>query len=168
MDKGTVQVICGSGVGKSTLALGTGMVALTKQKSVIIIQFLKGNQEMEGLEILKRLEPDMKLFRFEKSAEAFSNLTKEQKEEELMNIRNGLNFARKVLTTGECDLLILDEVLGILEQNIITEEELKKLMEVKEETMDLILTGTTFPDSLKPYATVISQIEHVKVDNRKQ
>ena len=36
-----------------------------------------------------------------------------------MNIRNGFNFAKKVVATGECDMLILDEVLGIIDQNII-------------------------------------------------
>ena len=29
-----------------------------------------------------------------------------------MNIRNGLNFAKKVLVTSECDVLILDEISG--------------------------------------------------------
>ncbi|MFR6393327.1 MAG: hypothetical protein ACLUN0_10940 [Roseburia sp.] len=27
-------------------------------------------------------------------------------------MKNGLNFAKKVLVTGECNVLILDEVLG--------------------------------------------------------
>ena len=44
-----------------------------------------------------------------------------------MNIRNGLNFARKVLTTDGCDVLILDEVLGLIDKGILTVEELKTL-----------------------------------------
>ena len=49
-------------------------------------------------------------------------LPEEKKQEEIQNIRNGIGFAKKVLTTGECDLLILDEVLGLVEKDIITEE----------------------------------------------
>ena len=32
-----------------------------------------------------------------------------KKKDEEINIRNGLNYAKKVLTTEECDLLVLDE-----------------------------------------------------------
>ena len=42
MDKGIVQVICGDGVGKTSMALGKGIGAITKNKRVIMIQFLKG------------------------------------------------------------------------------------------------------------------------------
>ena len=43
MEKGSVQVICGPGFGKTTMALGKGVVAVTKHKKVIMIQFLKGS-----------------------------------------------------------------------------------------------------------------------------
>ena len=39
MDKGIVQVICGDGVGKTSMALGKGIGAITKNKRVIMIQF---------------------------------------------------------------------------------------------------------------------------------
>ena len=41
-----------------------------------------------------------KIFRFEKSDEDYVNLSEERKTEEWQNIRNGLNFAKKVLYTG--------------------------------------------------------------------
>ncbi|MEG0689386.1 MAG: cob(I)yrinic acid a,c-diamide adenosyltransferase, partial [Hungatella sp.] len=66
MKREAVEVICGNGAGKTSLALGKGITALTEQKTVIVIQFLKGNQKREGWNILKRLEPEFKLFRFEK------------------------------------------------------------------------------------------------------
>ena len=115
MKGGNVEVICGSGIGKTSLAIGKGIAALTRQKKVIMIQFLKGSQNQVGLDILEVLEPRLKVFRFEKADTYFENLSPEEKQEELINIRNGFNFARKVVTTGECDLLILDEVLGVLE-----------------------------------------------------
>ena len=82
-----------------------------------------------------------------------------------MNIRNGLNFARKVLTTGECDLLILDEILGLLDCEILTVDELIKILESKTDGMDVILTGKTFPKELEPYVDSIQEIDHLKVDN---
>ena len=64
MKNGSVEVICGAGLGKTSLAIGKGIMALTEQKSVIMIQFLKGNRK-EDQDALKSLEPDFKIFRFE-------------------------------------------------------------------------------------------------------
>ena len=164
MKHGCVEVICGTGKGKTTLAVGKGIVALTKQKKVILIQFLKGSANQEGLEILRNLEPNLKMFRFEKSDTVFADLSEEEKAEELMNIRNGFNFAKKVVATGECDLLILDEVLGIIDQNIIKAEEFIKLLDASLDDTGLVMTGNVLPEGLKPYVDVISRIEYIEVD----
>ncbi len=164
MKLSNVEVICGAGLGKTSLALGKGIAALTEQKKVIMIQFLKGNAKNDGIELLKGLEPEFKVFRFEKSCLFFEELSEEEKKEELMNIRNGFNFAKKVVTTGECDVLILDEVLGLIDRNIIALEDFERLLEAREDGMSLILTGKVFPEKLRPYVDVISTIEHIKVD----
>ena len=165
MNKGAIQVICGEGKGKTAAAMGMGIGALTKNKTVIMIQFLKGCPGRDSFDIMKRLEPEMKIFRFEKSDSFFESLSKEQQEEERMNIRNGLNFARKVVSTGECDMLILDEILGLLDQKIIEAEELAKLLQSKVEEMEVILTGKVFQKEMEPYVDSILEINHVKVDN---
>ena len=36
-----------------------------------------------------------------------------------------MNFARKVLITEECEMLILDEILSALELGIVSEDEVK-------------------------------------------
>lgn len=83
-----------------------------------MVQFLKGMIGEEAADVLKRLEPGSEIFLLEHSKERFEDLPEEQKHEELMNLRNGFNFAKKVMTTGECDVLILDEILGIVDQGI--------------------------------------------------
>ena len=142
MDKGMIQIYSGDGHGKSPAALGKAVQAAVQGKNVVIIQFLKG-KGLEESDFLKRLEPEIKLFRFEKSDENFSELPDERKKEEIQNIKNGMNFAKKVLSTGECNLLILDEVLGLIEKEIITVEELKTVLECRSENTDIILTGIT-------------------------
>ena len=168
MKHGKVEVICGAGIGKTSLAIGKGMAALTRRKNVIMIQFLKGSQNQEGLDVLGALEPRLKVFRFEKADTYFENLSEEEKQEEFINIRNGFNFAKKVVATGECDLLILDEVLGVLERNIVTVEEFEKLISGKEDDMGLILTGKVFPEQLHSYVDAISTIDYVEVDKERQ
>ena len=125
-------------------AIGRAVQAAVEGKRVVIIQFLKG-KGLGDSDFLRRMEPEIKLFRFEKSDGNFVELPEEKKQEEIQNIRNGIGFAKKVLTTGECDLLILDEVLGLVEKDIITEDDLKALLECRGDT-DVILTGITLND----------------------
>lgn len=161
MNTGKIEIVYGNGLGKTALALGRGIQALTKLKNVIVIQFLKGNQKQENLDVITRLEPEMKVFRFERSDCYFAELSEDEKREEQINIRNGLNYAKKVLTTGECDMLILDEVLGLIDQQIILKEDLVRLLESRGEA-DVILTGKVMPDGLSAIADRVDRIDQEK------
>lgn len=157
MSKGVIQIYYGEGHGKSTAAIGNAIHVASEGKSVIIIQFLKGKDENE-LAFLNRLEPEIKVFRFAKSDECFDELSESAKQEEVMNLRNGFNYGKKVVTTGACDMLILDEVLGIMDQKVITPEDLQQLLASKPEEMTLICTGRVLDDSIREYADEIYNI----------
>ena len=73
-----------------------------------------------------------------------------------MNLRNGFNFAKKVMATGECDLLILDEVLGLVDQEVISREEFIRFLQSADDETDLIMTGRVCPDEIRQYADQIS------------
>lgn len=163
MNQGSVIIYYGTGRGKSSSAIGHAICAAGAGESVAIIQFLKGKNQRE-LEFLKRLEPEVRLFTFEKNADFFAELSEEQKQEEILNIKNGLNFAKKVLVTGESTILVLDEILGLLEKNIITIEEIKNLIDVKDEGTELILTGTNMQEELMQYADAVYEIKSIKED----
>lgn len=160
MAMGLVHIYAGDGRGKSPAAIGRAVQAATEGKRVIVIQFLKG-RGLKDSDFLQRLEPDIKIFRFEKSDENFEELPEEKKAEESQNIMNGVNFAKKVLSTGTCDLLILDEMLGLVERQIITEEKIKELLEARGNT-DVILTGIKLSDDVCIMADEVSRIETVK------
>lgn len=162
MHKGYMQIIYGPGKGKTAMALGKGLSAVANGRTAVMIQFLQGSLDAEQMAVYNRLEPELQVFRFEKSAESFSRLSEETKSREFMNIQNGLNFAKKVMATGECDVLILDGVLGLVDQKIVPLEEIQKLLSVREETMDLVLTGTVLPEELKTEADWVVRLENVK------
>lgn len=157
MDKGYVHIFCGEGKGKTTAALGQGIRVASMGKSVIIIQFLK-EKLSEEIRFIQRLEPEIKMFRFQKAEQAFGQLAPEEQAEEVQNIRNGWNFAKKVMVTQECDVLILDEVLALVEKEIITEEEIEALIASKDENMSLILTGVQCCKSLWKYADEVTEM----------
>ena len=67
-----------------------------------------------------------------------------------------------------CDLVILDEVLGLLDQGIIEMDEMTTLLQSRVEEIDLILTWKGIPKELDPLVDGIREIDHLKVDNTKQ
>ena len=160
MAEGKITVFTGEGRGKTSAALGMALQGAVRGENVVIIQFLKG-RGLEDSEYLHRLEPEIKLFRFEKCDAGDSERTPEQREEEIENIRNGLHFARKVLMTGECDILVLDEILGVVDNQFISVAELKELMSFRDETK-VILTGVTLIDEVCSFADEITEMKTVQ------
>ena len=160
-EKRIVQIYYGNGKGKTTAAMGQSIRAASKGLRTIIIQFLKGKDSQE-FSYLKKLEPDIKLFRFEKADEYYGALLPEEQAEERKNIINGFNFAKKVLNAGECDMLVLDEVLGLVDLNIITIQDIIDLINMKEDYFKLVMTGLNMPPELEQYADMISVIEQKK------
>ncbi len=157
MGRRYVHIFCGEGMGKTSAALGKGVREASAGKSVILIQFLKEKQPGDCMEYFKRMEPEVRLFRFEKFPENYESLTDREKEEEVRNIKNGLNFAKKVLVTEECDVLILDEILGLTDKGIVTMEELRGLIDMVGEETDLYLTGTSRCEELWPYVSEVTE-----------
>lgn len=158
MSQRIVQVYYGSGKGKTSAAVGQCIRAAGSGQSVIIIQFLKG-RDAEEFSFLSRLEPDIKLFRFEKESEFYDALPASQQKEERQNIVNGFNFARKVIDTGECDVLVLDEVLGLIDLGIISIEDVIQLIGLREDYCKLVMTGRFLPPELEPYVDIVSKID---------
>ncbi len=157
-----VEVYCGSGKGKTTLAMGGALLASVQGKSVMIIQFLKG-QERREFDFLEHLDgQDIRIFRFEKLYGSYEDLSGRAREEEDQNILNAMNFARKVIITQECDLLVLDEVLGLLDLGIIKEEDIRNLLKFRKGSMHIVLTGRSFPKDMMDCVDRVTTLDTVE------
>lgn len=158
---GSIQIYYGEGRGKTTAALGLGIRAAGVGKQVIMVQFLK-KRHSDTLDFLKKLEPELQIFRFEKAACSYNHLSEEEKHEQLANIKSALSYSKKVLDTAQCDLLILDGIFGLIDYGIMTEEDLIELIQLRDESVNLILTGRNLPDKIRPYADCIYSINKEK------
>ncbi|MDO5136301.1 MAG: cob(I)yrinic acid a,c-diamide adenosyltransferase [Eubacteriales bacterium] len=158
MEREQTEVYCGNGRGKTTLAMGQSLRASAQGKSVIIIQFLKGN-ERRDLDFLEELnQMDIKIFRFERMEACYNDLSPKEQDEEKRNILNGLNFARKVVATQECDFLVLDEILGLLDKGIATPEMIGEILKQKDESMHIVLTGRQMSEGLLGYVDSVTTL----------
>ena len=142
---GSIQVYYGNGRGKTTAALGLGIRAAGVGKQVIMVQFLK-KKHSDTLDFLKKLEPELQIFRFEKAACGYSDLSPKEKQEQMLNIKNALGYS----------------IFGLVDYNIITIEELMDLIAVKKDSMDLILTGRNLPDEVREIADCVYSIQREK------
>ena len=157
MSEGIVQIYYGEGHGKSTAAVGNAIAAATIGKQATIVQFLKGKNELE-LSFLSRLEPEVKIFNFAKTEVGFEELDEEKRQEEIMNLKNGFNYSKKVITTGECDIIVLDEILGLVHEGIIDIKDLTDILENRPEEVTIICTGRVLDDRVRSYADEIYNI----------
>ena len=162
MDEGVVQIYYGEGHGKSTAAIGNALLNAAYGKESVIIQFLKGKNEIQK-DFFAKLEPEIKYFNFAKSDVAFEELDEVGQQEEIMNLKNGFNYSKKVVSTGACDLIVLDEVLGLVDENVISIDEIKELLKAKPEDMTIKFTGRVLDDRLRPFVDEIYNISQEDV-----
>lgn len=157
-----IHVICGAGAGKTSDAVGAAVRAASAGKEVIFVQFLKGS-DTENYGALTQIEPQIKLLSFEKTGKCYEDLTDEERKEQKANIMNGFHYARKVIQTNECDLLILDESLGLVDSGVIDAHEIIELLELSQDhEMEILLTGRNLPDELYRMVDTVTTIEKLK------
>ncbi|SDB06017.1 cob(I)yrinic acid a,c-diamide adenosyltransferase [Eubacterium oxidoreducens] len=156
-DYDNITVYYGEGRGKTQVALGKAVEAASRGISTNFIQFFKGTNEFNA-EYFTRMEPELKYFRFQRSNKNFNDLSETEKQEESMNMKNGINFAKKVMSTRSCELLVLDEFLGLVHSGLISKEEVRSLFEAKPEGTVLVLTGRYLDDMIREAATDIYNI----------
>ena len=69
-----------------------------------------------------------------------------------MSMKNGLGFAKKVLATGECDVLVLDEILGLLEYGIAGLADIRALLDEASDDTEIIFTGIRLCPEIREWA----------------
>lgn len=161
LKKGLVQVYTGNGKGKTTAALGQAFRSVGRGLKVCMIQFLKGIPSGE-LNSVKRLEPDFQIYRFEKDRGFFWTLSDEEKQEVQKEVATAFEFAKKLLAEGKCDILILDEIMAVLQNNLLSVDDVCDLIRNKPEHVELILTGRNAHPEIVEMADLVTEMREIK------
>ncbi len=154
-----IHIYTGDGKGKTTAALGLGLRAAGSGFRVVMLQFLKTTSCGE-LVALGHV-PGFSVVRPHRGNQGFFwNMTEEEKRAFTHEVREGFAMAQELMQNRACDMLILDEIFGCLQNGQITEAELLTLMQNK--TAELVLTGRNAPQSAVCAADYVSEIRAVK------
>lgn len=161
LTKGYVQVYTGNGKGKTTAAVGLAVRAAGNEYNVFMVQFLKGSKTGE-IESAKKMAPFFTIFRFEKKRGFFWTLNDEEKVELKEEVQKGYEFCMEALKEGKCDILIMDEVIGALKNQLISEGQLLELIDSKPSNIELILTGRDVPKAIIDKANLVTEMKDIK------
>ena len=157
-EKGLVHIYTGNCKGKTTSSLGLAMRALGHGANVTVIQFMKGWKEygelitaskLEGLKIIQTGRPDY-VYRGKEQPEDYDEAER------------GMETALRVMSSGKCDMLILDEINVAIEYGLLPLELLIELVKNKPFGMELVLTGRDAKKELIELADLVTEMKEVK------
>jgi cob(I)alamin adenosyltransferase len=156
MDKGYIQIYTGNGKGKTTAALGLSLRAVCAGKKVFFGQFVKG-MEYSELTVPKYL-PNFTLEQFGRNVFIFNK----PKEEDIKFARKGLERIKEVLTSGEYDVVVLDELNIAIFYNLFKIEEIIEILDNRNESIEVIITGRNANEKLIDKADLVTEMKEIK------
>jgi cob(I)alamin adenosyltransferase len=158
LENGLVQVYTGNGKGKTSAAFGAVLRAVGRGLKVYIIQFIKGGFDYGELYSVKYL-PNLKLTAFGRGR----FITEPQPPEEDVRLaREGFELAKRTVSGGEYDIVVLDEINVVMYLKMIGVDEVVELVKNKPKHVELILTGRNAPAQIIEIADLVTEMKEIK------
>ncbi|MCU0861332.1 MAG: cob(I)yrinic acid a,c-diamide adenosyltransferase [Methanomassiliicoccales archaeon] len=155
---GLVHVYTGDGKGKTTSALGLAMRASGRGCRVLMVQFMKtdgaygeqwASRELGGLEV-RPMGLDCLIH-----ADAPSPA-------DVAKAHEGLAMAAQAMSSGDWDLVVLDEVNVAVRWGLVTEAEVLGALRSRAPGVEVVLTGRYAPPSFVEMADLVTEMRCVK------
>jgi len=171
--KGLVEVYTGNGKGKTTTALGLGFRAAGHGLRVCMIQFLKGGHYIGELNSIHKIK-NFKIFQFGAPCPWSKDMAKgiircgscrycfTIHKEDIKKSNIGLNFAKDAVTSGDYDVVILDEINVAMSKDVVSVDDVKDLIKSKKESVEVVLTGRNAPQKIIDLADLVTEMREIK------
>lgn len=158
---GLIQVYTGTGKGKTTAAIGAGIRAVGQGLRVHMVQFLKGGDNFPPYGEVRAIE-QIPRFTLEQFGPSHFIKPGAISDEDREIVKRGLKRSGEVLSSGNYDLVILDEINVVLQLGMAKLEEILHLLDNKAVGTEVILTGRGAPAALLKRADLVSRVDAVK------
>ena len=160
MERGLVHLYYGDGKGKTTAALGLALRALGCGRRVVLVQFLK-NTPCGELTALACHE-GMTVLRGKAGTHFTFAMTEQERTQTKAIHESNLAQAMALVQSGECNLLILDEVIDALQTGLLDENLLRQTVLKKPDGLELVMTGHYAVDWLVQAADYVTEMKKCK------
>lgn len=155
-----IQIYCGDGKGKTTAAVGQAVRAAGRGRKVLIARFLKTEDSGE-VAALRRL-PGVFVFPCERTFGFTFQMTEETRREAAAYYEGFLERVIARAKEEQCDMLVLDEVIGAENSGMTLPETLTAFLETCPADMEVVLTGRNPSARLLEMADYVSEIQAVR------
>ena len=157
-EKGLIQVYTGDGKGKTTAALGLALRAAGRGAKIAFVQFMKGSPVYGEIVSLAML-PGVTHLRTGRAKCIFKG---DETEEDFAEARRGLKFAAECMSSGEYDLVVLDEINVAVDFGLLEAEKVAAALEKKSEETEVVLTGRNAPQLFIDKAHLVTEMREIK------
>ncbi len=157
LDRGLVLVHTGDGKGKSTSAFGMIVRALGWGHQVAVVQFIKGNWttgERKFFDTLQAVD-------WHTMGEGFTWDTQDRARDTAA-AEAALACARRLLESGEYDLVVLDEINIALQYEYLAIESVIAALKARSNRTSVVVTGRGALPELCEYADLVSEMREIK------
>lgn len=164
LEKGLVQLYTGQGKGKTTAAFGLALRAAGHGARVLIYQFLKPADLLLGeRELIQSHLEGITLRWLDEPWDMFASM---HDAEQLARVRGAVHEALLDLETAAhdkfYDLIVLDEIVFCLQQGLASLEDVKRLIEIRDPRVELVLTGRGASQELIDLADLVTEMRPIK------
>ena len=158
LERGCVQVYTGNGKGKTTASLGLALRAVGRGLKVCVFQFIKGGGQYGEHLAAEKLAPLLTII--QTGRPGWVN-TKDITEDRQV-AQDALVKAQKLLTSGEFDLFVCDEINGAVGFGLIEVEQVLELIHLKPGKTELVLTGRNAHERIVEAADLVTEMRDIK------
>lgn len=159
--KGLLIVYTGHGKGKTTAALGMCVRAVGYDWSVCIVQFVKGSWKYGELKGIERLAPNVELHTV---GEGFVGIVDDKKDlrEHRAAAQKGIAFTIEKIASRRHRLIIVDELNVARKLDLVTDDDVRAIIDAVDDTQHLVITGRDAPEWLVDMADLVTEMRQVK------
>jgi cob(I)alamin adenosyltransferase len=158
LEKGYTQVYTGNGKGKTTAVLGLAVRAIGRGLKVCFFQFIKGGGPYGEQLIAEKLAP---LFTIIQTGRQGWVNTRDITEDRRV-AQEAFEQAKELLTSGDYDIFICDEINGAVGFGLIDVEQLLELISLKPDKTELVLTGRNAHERVIEAADLVTEMCEIK------
>lgn len=162
--RGLLLINTGPGKGKTTAALGTAFRAAGNGMRVLVLQFLKGSWHYGELDAAEALSASTGFtYIIRQMGRGFVKIGgAEADPEDLRMVEAAWAEASAAISSGEWDLIVLDEINYAIGYKMIDPERVADVLRQRPEMLHVILTGRNAHPLLVELADTVTEMREVK------